>query len=66
MEIIFYSTKCPKCKVLEMKMKKKNISYKENNDVDLMLSKGIKSAPCLEIDGDILNFENAIKWVNEK
>ena len=43
MKIIFYSTKCPKCRVLEMKMKQKNISYVENNDVDLMLSKGIKS-----------------------
>ena len=27
----------------------------ENNDIDLMLSKGIKSAPCLEIDGEILD-----------
>lgn len=66
MEIIFYSTKCPKCRVLEMKMKQKNISYVENNDVDLMLSKGIKSAPYLDIDGDLLDFNNAIKWVNNQ
>lgn len=66
MEVIFYSTKCPKCKVLEMKMQKKNILYKENNDVDLMLSKGIKSAPCLEIDGEILDFKNSVEWVNKQ
>lgn len=66
MEIIFHSTKCPKCKVLEMKMQKKNIFYTENNDVDLMLSKGIKSAPCLEIDGKIYDFKNAVEWVNNQ
>lgn len=66
MKIIFYSTKCPKCKVLEMKMKKKNIEYEENNDIDLMLSKGIKSAPCLEIDGTILDFKNSVEWVNNQ
>ena len=66
MKIIFYSTKCPKCRVLEMKMKQKNISYVENNDVDLMLSKGIKSAPYLDIDGDLLDFNNAVKWVNNQ
>lgn len=65
MEIIFYSTKCPKCRVLEMKMKQKNISYVENNDVDLMLSKGIKSAPYLDIDGDLLDFNNAIEYINK-
>lgn len=66
MEIIFHSTKCPKCKVLEMKMQKKNIFYTENNDVDLMLKKGIKSAPCLEIDNKIYDFKNAIEWVNKQ
>ena len=60
MEVIFHSTHCPKCKVIEIKMKQKNINYIENNDIDLMLSKGIKSAPCLEIDGEILDFKNAI------
>lgn len=66
MEIIFHSTHCPKCKILEMKMQKKNINYVENNDVDSMLKKGIKFAPCLEIDGEILDFKNSIEWVNNQ
>ena len=49
-----------------MKMQKKNISYTENNDVDLMLKKGIKSAPCLEIDNKMYDFKNAIEWVNKQ
>jgi hypothetical protein len=51
---------------MEIKMKQKNINYIENNDIDLMLSKGIKSAPCLEIDRKILDFKNAIEWVNNQ
>ena len=66
MSIIFHSTKCSKCKVLETKMKNKNINYEENNDIDLMISKGILSAPCLEIDGKILDFKNAVEWVNNQ
>lgn len=66
MPVIFHSTKCPKCEVLETKMKNKNINYEENNDVDLMISKGIMSAPCLEINGEILDFKNAVEWVNNQ
>jgi len=66
MEVIFYSTNCPKCKVLKAKMNQKGIEYKEINDVDFMLSKGIKSAPSIEIDGKILDFSESVKWVGSK
>lgn len=64
MEVIFYSTNCPKCKVLMAKMKQKGIDYKEINDVDFMLSKGIKAAPALEINGKVMDFTESVKWVN--
>lgn len=66
MEVIFYSTSCPKCKVLKAKMNQKGIEYKEVNDVDFMLSKGIKSAPSIEIDGRIMDFSESVKWVGSK
>lgn len=66
MEIFFYSTHCPKCKILETKMKNKNINYIEDNDVNSMLAKGIKSAPYLEIDGELYDFKKAVEWVNNK
>ena len=65
MDVIFYSTHCPKCKVLEMKLKQKNVQYVENDNVDEMLAQGIKSAPCLSVDGEMLQFADAIKWVNK-
>lgn len=64
MEIIFYSTHCPRCKVLEAKLKEKNVEYIECNDVEEMEKKKISSVPCLEIDGEIMDFGKAIKWVN--
>lgn len=64
--IIFYSTHCPKCKILELKLKQKSIEYEENNNVDEMLHKGITSAPCLEVDGELLDFGKAVKWINER
>ena len=59
-----YSTHCPKCKVLETKLKSKNIEYEECNDVDEMLSKGLTSVPYLEVDGKLMTFGEAVKWVN--
>ena len=63
--IMLYSTNCPKCKVLEMKLNKKNIEFDTCTDVEQMTSLGIKSAPTLQLeDNTILNFTEAVKWVN--
>lgn len=64
--IILYSTHCPKCNILEKKLKEKNMEYQEINDIDLMINKGISSAPWLEINGEMMDFNQAIKWVNEQ
>lgn len=64
--IVLYSTHCPKCKVLEMKLKQKNLFYTEIDDVDTMLNKGIKTAPYLEVDDKLMDFNTAVKWVNNQ
>lgn len=66
MNIILYSTKCPKCKVLEAKLKQGNIGFEEINDVDLMVQKGFKSAPILEVDGVAYGFKEAVEWIKEQ
>lgn len=65
-KIIFYSTHCPQCKVLEKKLQAAGIEYVERNDIDQMLDLGIKSAPALSVDGEILGFKDAVKWVKEQ
>jgi glutaredoxin len=62
--VILYTTHCPKCVVLEKKLKSKNIEYIENTDTDLMISKGFETTPMLEIDGEIMNFVAANTWIN--
>lgn len=59
-----YSTGCPKCVILEQKLKAKNVEYKKVNDTDLMLQSGITTVPAMKIDGKIYNFAEAIKWAN--
>lgn len=64
MGIVLYSTHCPKCKILETKLKQKSIEYTEVNDVDLMLEKGFTTIPMLEVDGEVMDFKKANDWIN--
>ena len=64
--IVFYSTHCPKCSILEKKLKQANIEYTENNDVDTMVAKGMTSAPSLEVDGKLMSFTESIEWIKSQ
>lgn len=66
MNVIFYSTHCPQCKVLETKLKQKGILFEEVNDIDVMKEKGFMSAPVLEVDGTVYDFKSAVEWVKEQ
>lgn len=59
-----YTTNCPKCKILEAKLKSKNVEFDEIRDVKIMEEKGITSVPVLEIDGKMLGYLEAVKHVN--
>lgn len=67
--VTLYSTHCPKCMVLEQKLKQKNISFEVVDDTDAVVEYGrehnIKSAPILEIDGEPLDFMKALKFIAE-
>jgi glutaredoxin-related protein len=65
-KVIFYSTHCPRCKVVATKLKQKNIVYEECNDVEVMKAKGFDMAPQLEVDGMLMDFKNAVKWIGEQ
>ena len=65
MNVILYSTHCPKCNVLEKKLQSRNVDYKINTDVQAMQDKGYMSLPVLEVDGDAKDFSAAISWINK-
>ena len=64
-KITLFTTNCPKCKILKQKLDQKNITYDMCEDVNIMQSKGIMSAPMLEIDGQMKNFNEAILLLKE-
>lgn len=62
-KVILYSTHCPRCKVLTMKLQQKNIEFEEINDVEVMTAKGFMEAPKLEVDGAVMDFKEAVEWL---
>ena len=66
MQVILYSTGCPKCKVLVAKLNAKNIKYNTISDVGIIISKGISTVPVLEVNGTIMDFKTAVEWINER
>lgn len=66
MSITLYTTHCPKCKVIELKLKQKDIKHDICEDVAEMQKLGIISAPALMVDGELLDFNKAVIWINTK
>jgi len=64
--VVLYSAHCPKCNVLEKKLKQKNISYEEVNDIEIMKEKGYLTVPVLEVDGTSMDFKTASDWINSQ
>lgn len=65
MDIVLYSTGCPRCSVLKKKLSEKKIAYEECSDVDIMESMGIETVPVLSVDGELKDFISANNWINE-
>ncbi len=66
MNIILYSTHCPRCTVLEKKLEAKGIKFEVETSVDDMLALGITQVPMLRVDDKLLNFAEANTWVNNQ
>lgn len=64
--ITLYTTHCPKCRVIETKLNQKHIEYNIVEDKDVMIEKGFKFAPVLEVDGEYYDFIKANAWINKQ
>lgn len=63
--MVLYTTHCSRCRVLEAALKNKNIPYEVCEDVDVMENLGFTSAPVLEVNGEYLPYDAAMKYVME-
>ena len=64
MKVDLFTTHCPKCLILEEKLKQKNIEYEEHIDVDEMIKLGYLTVPVLVVDAKEYSFGEAVQWVN--
>ena len=60
-----YTTDCPKCRLLKKKLDQKKVKYNEVTDVQEMISKGFKSVPVLEVDGEDFSYEEAVAYLDK-
>ena len=65
MEVTLYSMNCPKCKVLEEKLTEKGVGFSICTDVAEMKKLGIMAVPKLMVDGELFDFSEGVKWINE-
>jgi len=66
MSVVLYSTGCPKCRVLEKKLNTDGIRYSISNDINKLVEKGFQSVPVLDVDGDFLEFKDAVNWIKNR
>lgn len=64
MKIDLYTTHCPKCLILEEKLKQKNIPYTEHTDTEEMINLNFSTVPILIIDSKQYSFGEAVQWIN--
>ena len=65
--ITIYTTEtCPKCKILKKKLQNKEIPYVEIQDIDELMKLNIDEVPVAKVDDNIMNFNEAITWVNNQ
>lgn len=65
--VILYSSNCPRCIILETKLKQKNILFEVKNseeDLQELFNEGFREMPVLEVDNIKYTFGEAIKMVN--
>ena len=61
-----YSTGCPKCKVLSAKLDNAGIEYEVESDMQKICDLGFLSVPMLSVDGEIMDFKQAVDWIKAR
>lgn len=59
-----FSTHCPRCNILVAKLNQKNVKFEEITDINTMEKMGIMSVPMLLVDDKLMDFKEAVTWIN--
>lgn len=70
MNITLYSIGCPICKVCEKKLQAAGFDFELIDDKDVVINfgneHGIKSAPIMDVDGDVYDSKAILQWIKEQ
>ena len=64
MQVTLFTTNCPQCMMLEAALKSKGVEHQTVYGEEEILKRGCQSAPILEVDGVVMPFPEAVRWVN--
>jgi hypothetical protein len=45
---------------------KRNMGFTEVTDIEAMTQMGLQTVPWLRVNGEMLDFERAVTWINEQ
>ena len=65
MIITLYSTGCPKCQILEKRLKKNNFNFTISDDVNILIEKGFQSAPVMAVGKLFFDYGSAMKLLKK-
>lgn len=65
MNVILYTSGCPRCNMLKKELDKNGIMYDVFDDVDKMIEMGFNEVPILKVDNTKMNYTEAIKWIKK-
>lgn len=65
-KIVLYSTGCSRCQILEKKLDAANIKYIRVEDIHLMIAKGMMSAPMIEVNDEVMDYDKASEWIENR
>lgn len=66
--VTLFSTGCPKCQVLEAKLRSAGIPFRVITDLDVITAYGFLSLPILMTDGTrkTYDFNQAMRWIQDQ
>lgn len=63
--MILYSTRCAKCKILEMILQKNEIEFTTSYDISKVVEAGFRYMPVVELDdGSLISYDEAMEAFN--
>lgn len=63
MEVVLYSSGCPKCEQLEARLAQKGIGFKIDGNLEEVGKMGFMFAPVLKVDNKYMTYEEAVVWL---